>query len=334
MSLATRVNGPALPATIDTAGAAAPPASYGIDALWQMSQWASESRLFGNMTPQQAFTLMLICQAEHRHPIEAMRRYDIIQGRPALKAAALQGDMMARGWRIKPLKRDVNEARAVFVHPQYQPDGFELGVNAEQYKFLHTKDNWKNYRDDMLWARLISKACRTLDPGIISGMTTTADMEDMDAYASPAVQIAQQQHAALEAVRTADVPVIGCDDLPLDAPYSAVIKAAVEETNRQLKEFGAAPLDVPSMHKMLCNSTLAEGLETVMPASTGPAVKLLSRVYGTHRDWLRKEIDQQLRAYIDEYKAVDTTATPVEATTADANADPDADYPPEPGSDG
>ena len=332
MSLALRSN--TAPARVESA----PVPAMTLEDVWKMAVHVSASRLFGATTPEQAFTLMMISQAEGIHPIQAMRRFHImtIGGKtmPSMRSDAVQGEMIAHGWSIKPVRRDAKEARALFAHPTRQPEGFEMGVTIEQYRHLAGKDVWKNHPDDMLWARLVTKACRTLDPGLIVGIYSPEELSDMDAYASPAVQIAQQQHAALEAVRTADVPVIGCDDLPLDAPYSQVIKTAVEETNRQLKEFGAAPLDVPSMHKMLCNSTLAEGLETVMPASTGPAVKLLSRVYGTHRDWLRKEIDQQLRAYIDEYRAVDTTATPVEATTADANADPDADYPPEPGSDG
>jgi len=59
---------------------------YSLDDLWAVSEAASKSRLFGITAPEQAYTLMLLCESEGLNPIEALRRYHIIQGRPAMRA--------------------------------------------------------------------------------------------------------------------------------------------------------------------------------------------------------------------------------------------------------
>ncbi len=60
----------------------------------RMAQAVAKSGLFGVKTPDQALALMLVAQAEGRHPALAARDYDIIQGRPAKKAEAMMRDFL------------------------------------------------------------------------------------------------------------------------------------------------------------------------------------------------------------------------------------------------
>ncbi len=48
-----------------------------------------KSQLFGIKTPEQAIALMLVAQSEGKHPATVAKEYDIIAGRPALKAQAM-----------------------------------------------------------------------------------------------------------------------------------------------------------------------------------------------------------------------------------------------------
>lgn len=54
-----------------------------MDDLKQMATAACKSGLFSMPSPEAALTLMLLCQAEGLHPIQALRHYHIIKGRPA-----------------------------------------------------------------------------------------------------------------------------------------------------------------------------------------------------------------------------------------------------------
>ena len=55
--------------------------ALGFHEVQQLATSIARSGLFGMKTPEQALALMMIAQAEGRHPALAARDYDIIQGR-------------------------------------------------------------------------------------------------------------------------------------------------------------------------------------------------------------------------------------------------------------
>lgn len=58
----------------------------------------SASKLMGaNTTPEMVFGLMLLCQCEGLNPIAAMKRYHIVEGRPSMRADAMQAEFLAKG---------------------------------------------------------------------------------------------------------------------------------------------------------------------------------------------------------------------------------------------
>ena len=61
-----------------------------VESVWKMAQSVAASNLFGMKDPNQAMALMLVAQAEGMHPAIAATHYHIINGRPALKADAMQ----------------------------------------------------------------------------------------------------------------------------------------------------------------------------------------------------------------------------------------------------
>ena len=70
--------------------------------------------------------LAMLCDAEGLHPMMAIRRYHIIEGRPTLRADAMQADFQRSGGRIRWEQSDAEVCRAVFVHP----DRYRFGQPA------------------------------------------------------------------------------------------------------------------------------------------------------------------------------------------------------------
>ena len=65
--------------------------------LATMAKSIAASRMFGVDTEDQAMALMLLCQAEGLHPVMALRRYHIVDNKPAFRADALQGEFEKQG---------------------------------------------------------------------------------------------------------------------------------------------------------------------------------------------------------------------------------------------
>lgn len=68
-----------------------------LDDMERVSKSIAVSGLFGITKPEQAITLMLICQAEGLNPVAALRRYHLIEGKPSMRADAMQGEFEAKG---------------------------------------------------------------------------------------------------------------------------------------------------------------------------------------------------------------------------------------------
>lgn len=58
---------------------------YSVPDLKEMGRVMAATGMFGFKKPDEAFALMLIAQAEGKHPATIAQDYDVIQGRPALK---------------------------------------------------------------------------------------------------------------------------------------------------------------------------------------------------------------------------------------------------------
>lgn len=146
----------------------------------RMASSIAKSGLFGMKTIEQAAALMLIAQAEGRHPASAAQDYHIIQGRPALKADAMLARFLSAGGKVEWHKYEATVVDATFSHPQ--GGSIRLAWTLEDAKRigLAGKDNWKNYPRAMLRARVISEAIRTVFPGVAVGMYTPEEVGDFD----------------------------------------------------------------------------------------------------------------------------------------------------------
>jgi hypothetical protein len=145
-----------------------------------MAQAISVSGLFGFKRPEEALALMLIAQAEGRHPAIVARDYHLIQGKPTLKADAMLARFQEAGGSVKWLVLSDSEVRAEFTHAQC--GSFELSWTMAQAQSAGLTGNptWKKFPRAMLRSRVISEGIRTALPSVLSGTYTPEEILDMD----------------------------------------------------------------------------------------------------------------------------------------------------------
>jgi hypothetical protein len=183
-----------------------------------MARSIAASKMFGVSTEDQALALMLLCQAEGIHPIMALRRYHIIEGKPAYRADALPGAFELEG-AILWHERNETECAATFFRDKHKVDtaaikrakdrysallagkpeaefaalgeitiirtmkdavdkGIALSWNTEKGQY-QTKKNWRQSPRQMLHARCLTEGVRAINPGLVAGIYTEDEVTDM-----------------------------------------------------------------------------------------------------------------------------------------------------------
>jgi len=150
--------------------------------LGRLARTVYESKLFPSLTNvNQAFTLMMLCQSEGIHPIQAMRRYDIVKGRPALKAGSMLADFKKIGGVYKILERTDLACKIHFKQGDIE-DTVSWTMEDAHKAGLTGKDVWKNYPRAMLFARAVSEGIRIVAPEINLGVYTPEEVMDFDTF--------------------------------------------------------------------------------------------------------------------------------------------------------
>lgn len=160
---------------------------FDVSSMARMAEAICRSNLFGMSSPDQVLALMLIAQAEGLHPATAARDYNIIKGRPALKADAMLARFQQSGGRVE--WREVSDSRceAVFTHPAGGSVSMDWDIERAQVAGVIAKNPaWKAYPRAMLRARVISEGIRTVYPAVIAGVYTPEEIQDITPSLQPA----------------------------------------------------------------------------------------------------------------------------------------------------
>jgi len=150
-----------------------------VDQIQTMANAVVKSQLFGMKTVEQATALMLIAQAEGYHPALAARDYHIIQGRPTLKAETMMARFQQQGGKVEWKTLTDEEVTATFSHPSGGSATITWTFEQAKRAGLTGKDNWKNYPRAMLRARVVSEGIRTVFPGVVLGVYTPEEVQDI-----------------------------------------------------------------------------------------------------------------------------------------------------------
>ena len=150
-----------------------------VNDIQTMAHAVVKSGLFGMKTVEQATALMLIAQAEGYHPALAARDYHIIQGRPTLKAETMMARFQQQGGKVEWNVLTNEEVTATFSHPMGGTATITWNMEMAKAAKLADKDNWKNYPRAMLRARVVSEGMRTVFPGVVLGVYTPEEVQDI-----------------------------------------------------------------------------------------------------------------------------------------------------------
>jgi hypothetical protein len=194
-------------------------------------QLLAASGMFGCKNDAAGFVVVATCQQEGVSLMEFIRTYDVIDGKPCKKAAAMLAEFIKRGGKHVVIERTENVASV-----ELEKDGKKLTFtlaweDAQKEPFVFKADGKsfkKNYatpraRMQTMWSRVISDGVRTMDPGVNAGVYTPEEIEDLNdrpqrTDAAP-VALAQQDAAARAKSVTAETvtpAVIGQSHEPRD----------------------------------------------------------------------------------------------------------------------
>lgn len=165
----------------------AAPTTYTLDEVQKMAQAIYSGGLFADFkTPQAVLTLMLLCQAEGMHPMMAVRRYHLINGKPSMRADAMLATFQQAGGKVRWGDRSNTVVSAVFSHPLSGETEIVWTFDDAKRAGLPEKNpNWHKYPRQMLTARVISEGVRATLPGVCMGLYTPEEVEDFDTKPEP-----------------------------------------------------------------------------------------------------------------------------------------------------
>jgi hypothetical protein len=159
----------------------------------RLGNWLTKSGMFGVKNVEQGYLVAFTCFEEKITPFEFVRRYHIIENRPAKRADRMHADFLVRGGRVNWVEFTDEVCEAMFLHEKLCPAGVTIRVT---FKEMHDrgitmgwdskknaakmKANWKNWPRQMLKARVLSEGIRQVDPGGIAGEYTPEEISDMD----------------------------------------------------------------------------------------------------------------------------------------------------------
>ncbi|MFM7468944.1 MAG: hypothetical protein ACKO37_05545 [Vampirovibrionales bacterium] len=152
---------------------------FSTDAISKMAEVMVKSSLFGIRDANQAMALMLIAQAEGKHPATVAQEYHIINGKPALKADAMLARYLHVGGTIEWLSLTNEKVEAKFTHPSSGTVTVSWDIAQATAAGLTNNPTWKKFPRAMLRSRVVSEGIRTSYPAIVMGIYTPEEVEDM-----------------------------------------------------------------------------------------------------------------------------------------------------------
>ena len=152
---------------------------FSTDAISKMAEVMVKSSLFGIRDANQAMALMLIAQAEGKHPATVAQEYHIINGKPALKSDAMLARYLHIGGTIEWLSLTNEKVEAKFTHPSSGTVTVSWDIAQATAAGLTNNPTWKKFPRAMLRSRVVSEGIRTSYPAIVMGIYTPEEVEDM-----------------------------------------------------------------------------------------------------------------------------------------------------------
>jgi len=173
-----------------------------------------KSGFYGFKNKEQVMAVMLVAQAENKHPASVVQEYDIIQGKPALKSQAILARFQLSGGSVQWDELTPKRVIGTFKHPQGGSLTVEWTIEmAKQAGIYREGSGWSKYPEDMLRARVISRAVRSIYPACILGHYATEEVMDFDSPMPKHMGVVEDVKQPVEVIEasTGDYPIIKPD---------------------------------------------------------------------------------------------------------------------------
>jgi len=204
-----------------------------IDDLVKAGTMLAQSGMF-DLNPASGFVVAATCHQQGISLMEFHRTYHIVDGKPAMRADAMLAEFRKRGAKYEITCNTIEEAAATFEFEGQTYKAAYTIEDAERTGDCFKKDGttlkytWEKRPDDMLWARMISRAVRRLCPEINAGLYTSEEVADFDnapqADAAPVVispAEAADRAKPVEAELVDPIEAVDCDTtMPDTADYT------------------------------------------------------------------------------------------------------------------
>lgn len=154
-----------------------------------MAEAIVKSGFYGFKDINQVMAVMVVAQAENKHPGTVVQEYDIIQGRPALKSQAILARFQQAGGKIEYHTYADDKVEMTFSHPAGGSLKLAWTLKQAQEIGLAGKDNWKKYPRAMLKARVVSEGVRAVYPACILGHYAVEEVQDFDTRKTPEIVV-------------------------------------------------------------------------------------------------------------------------------------------------
>jgi len=242
------------------------------------------SHMFGTLAVAQGQVIAAILVSERKGPHWFLQSFYLVDGKITMRADRMLGNFVQAGGKYKVLQR-TSDVAEIEVHHNGNKCKFAFTFNeAQEEPFCRDKKGGikTNYatpraRSQMLWARVVSDAIRTVAPEIVAGCYVPEDLglmaDDGDADtpkpAEEAIHSPPVATAPAKTAATSAAPFIG-----VTAPVAAPAAPAVPDTPPSdiAAKKAALPADFPDRAWILQLDVIAEykfiGLQiTDRPAS-------------------------------------------------------------------
>jgi hypothetical protein len=144
------------------------------------------SGAFGVNTASQGSLIAITMIVKGLTPIEYLERYHTIQGKPSMRSDRMYAELLQAGAKVTIVSRSP-DGSSLDVEHRGNKHRFSFSWEEAQLEpFVREKDgktlkkNWRTprAREQMMWARVISDATRTMEPGICCGLYTPEEVSD------------------------------------------------------------------------------------------------------------------------------------------------------------
>jgi hypothetical protein len=201
------------------------------------------SPMLGLTTPGDGIVLAMTCMADGITPLDFIRKYHIIEGRPSMRADAMAAEFRRRGGKVRWLQ--LGEKGVAEAEFEFEGQTLRGSFSLDDARRMLGKDkdgkdridkpngNWQKNPDAMLRARLLSNFIRMMAPEIVAGVYTPEEVQDFadDVQVKPAAArkaVADRRQAevaeAVAAVAPAPVATPAEDPTIIDAEFEVVPK--------------------------------------------------------------------------------------------------------------